>query len=227
MAIPKKKIPSGPIRIQPTISKQLPQSNNQDTSKEEESKPEAQKQDSSKPDSLREDLATTSTIQDSAIPESFMEENLNLPFNNHQNKILEIEKQDSSFQEETILDSSSQIELEQYDNTSSIISPDPPNVRNVDSSLEGTSSLESTFQEVEYKKVSMRLSSESVEQLQSFRASTGIPYEILVDVMIRNWEILPQRTRASYLEQAKQLRISRLIAGQEKTMKTLKNKYKI
>jgi short-subunit dehydrogenase involved in D-alanine esterification of teichoic acids len=48
---------------------------------------------------------------------------------------------------------------------------------------------------------------------QKFRANTGIPYEILVEVMIRNWENLPQRTQSNYLQQAKQLRINRLMAG--------------
>ncbi|WP_460203338.1 hypothetical protein [Scytonema sp. NUACC21] len=43
----------------------------------------------------------------------------------------------------------------------------------------------------------MRLSIKAVEKLQNFRATTGIPYEILVDVMIRNWENLPQRTQSN------------------------------
>ncbi|MEH2141454.1 hypothetical protein [Nostoc sp.] len=64
-----------------------------------------------------------------------------------------------------------------------------------------------------------------MDKLQRFRATTGVPYEILVDVIIRNWENLPQRTQSSYLQQAKQLRVNRLMAGQEKTLKTMKAKY--
>ena len=84
---------------------------------------------------------------------------------------------------------------------------------------------ESGLTETEYKKVAMRLSSEAVESLRQLRATTGVPYEILVDVMIRNWDKLPQRTRAVYLQQAKQVRVERLLAGQEKTMKTMRTKY--
>ncbi|MBV8885960.1 MAG: hypothetical protein JO235_18470 [Chroococcidiopsidaceae cyanobacterium CP_BM_RX_35] len=84
---------------------------------------------------------------------------------------------------------------------------------------------ESGLTETEYKKVAMRLSSEAVESLRQLQATTGVPYEILVDVMIRNWDKLPQRTRAVYLQQAKQVRVERLLAGQEKTIKTMRTKY--
>jgi hypothetical protein len=43
--------------------------------------------------------------------------------------------------------------------------------------------------------------------------------------MIRNWDNLPKRTQAAYLQQAKQARVERLIAGQEKTVKTMRAKY--
>jgi len=42
--------------------------------------------------------------------------------------------------------------------------------------------------------------------------------------MIRNWDKLPQRTRAAYLQEANKSG-QRLIAGQEKTMKTMRTKY--
>ena len=86
-------------------------------------------------------------------------------------------------------------------------------------------SPESGLTETEYKKVAMRLSTEAVESLRQLRATTGVPYEILVDVMIRNWDKLPQRTRTAYLQQAQEIRAERLIAGQEKTMKTMRTKY--
>lgn len=86
-----------------------------------------------------------------------------------------------------------------------------------------SSKLESGL--IEYKKVAMRLSVEAASTLRQLRAETGIPYEILVDVAIRNWDNLPQRTKSAYLKQASEVRTMRLIAGQEKTMKTMKKKY--
>lgn len=78
---------------------------------------------------------------------------------------------------------------------------------------------------IEYKKVAMRLSVEAASTLRQLRAETGIPYEILVDVAIRNWDNLPQRTKSAYLKQAREVRTMRLMAGQEKTIKTMKKKY--
>ena len=78
---------------------------------------------------------------------------------------------------------------------------------------------------IEYKKVAMRLSVEAASILRQLRAETGIPYEIIVDVAIRNWDNLPQRTKSTYLKQAREVRTMRLMAGQEKTIKTMKQKY--
>ncbi len=77
----------------------------------------------------------------------------------------------------------------------------------------------------EYKKVAMRLSSDSAERLREFRGETGIPYEILVDVMVRNWDNLPKRTQNAYLKESQQIRAQRLIAGQQKAMLTTQKKY--
>jgi len=109
--------------------------------------------------------------------------------------------------------------------SSAVISPDSVQSGNAESGLQDSDLPESCLTETEHKKVAMRLSSEAVDKLQKFRANTGVPYEILVEVMIRNWENLPQRTQSSYLQQAKQLRVNRLMAGQEKTLKTMKAKY--
>ena len=78
---------------------------------------------------------------------------------------------------------------------------------------------------IEYKKVAMRLSVEAASILRQLRAETGIPYEIIVDVAIRNWDNLPQRTKSTYLKQAREVRTMRLMAGQEKTIETMKQKY--
>ncbi|MDJ0508962.1 MAG: hypothetical protein QNJ64_06885 [Crocosphaera sp.] len=77
----------------------------------------------------------------------------------------------------------------------------------------------------DYKKVSMRVSQESYERLREFRGDTGIPYEILVDVMVRNWDSLPKRTQNAYLKESQQVRAQRLIAGQQKAMLTTQQKY--
>ena len=74
------------------------------------------------------------------------------------------------------------------------------------------------------KKVAMRLSTEAVACLHSLRVTTGIPYEILVDVMIRNWDDLPVKLQKQYLSEAKQVRIQRLIAGQDKAMQTVRSR---
>ena len=165
----KKKLPTGPIRID------LPTPKLSDTSgKEAKQKPENNKRDSV----LLEDKITESSSQDSINQESKL--------------------QAPASQESTVETSS------------------PP--KNQESS-QPESSL------TEYKKVAMRLSIEAAENLRRLRASTGIPYEILVDVMVRNWDNLPQRTQAAYLKQAKQVRMLRLMAGQEKTMRTMQQKF--
>jgi hypothetical protein len=79
----------------------------------------------------------------------------------------------------------------------------------------------------EYQKVSMRLSAVAVDQLRSLRVETGIPYEILVDVMIRSWQTLPERMKHRHLSEAKQQRGQRLVAGQDKAMKTVKRRLAI
>ncbi len=82
------------------------------------------------------------------------------------------------------------------------------------------------FREQDFKKVAMRLSPEAATKLKQLREETKLPYEVLVDVMIRNWDELPKPFKKDYLEQAKQVRAQRLIAGQIKTVKSLQEKYK-
>ncbi len=77
----------------------------------------------------------------------------------------------------------------------------------------------------DYKKVAMKLSADSLERLRQLRVETGLPYEILVDVMIRNWDKLPQRTQSAYLKEAKEIRGQRLIAGQIKTLQAIQTKH--
>lgn len=180
MSNPKKKLPTGPIRIDTPIgrgsSSDLPQPNPGKELDEEKQK----------------------TIkQDSRL----LEASLN-----------ETKKLDSSKQDDSLLASQMEESSQEEINL--------PEIRKQESSLP-----ESSNEEQEYKKVAMRLSAEAVETLKQLRVTTGVPYEILVDVMIRNWNNLPGRTQNSYLQQAKQARMRRLLAGQEKTMKTIKGKY--
>ena len=129
-------------------------------------------------------------------------------------KIRENRKPDSTLLEDSLKDSTIKESIEQ-------------DTAKQESSL-GRKSQESSKQEStlrEYKKVAMRLSVEAAENLRKLRVETGIPYEILVDVMIRNWDNLPTRIRAAYLKQAKQVRSQRLMAGQEKTIQTMRKKY--
>lgn len=182
----KKKLPTGPIRID--FPAQLPSEPSEEPSPD---KLEPKKQDSS----LRED-----SIKESSKSDSRSQEN----------------KSQKTAPEELISESFS-FSQSQGNEAQCIELHKPLTVGQEASQPE--SSL------TEYKKVAMRLSIEAVESLRQLRVETGIPYEILVDVMIRNWDNLPQRIQAAYLKQGKQIRMQRLMAGQEKTMKTMKEKY--
>ena len=223
MPTPKKKLPTGPIRIQAPVAKKpetaTVQALEEYTSSEETTNIETVKQESTK---LESSVLTLETSSDTAInsPQEFSEH------------IAESQKQESGNQESSFIENSKidtvipEVQNPQTLETIKTIK-DSTNQESSfsESCLQEYTNQESYLQETEFKKVAMRLSGEAVAKLQQFRASSGIPYEILVDVMVRNWENLPQRTQNSYLQQAKQLRIQRLMAGQEKTMQTMKAKY--
>ena len=196
MSSPKKKLSTGPIRIDLPVSKQ-------DYSTSRELVP------------AEESIEAASSQANTSYPEPGLEI-----------YIQESRKQDSALPEDTIVESSSKVsgfpETGIEDSSllaSSLTGYAPKSVSNE------SGMPESGLTETEYKKVAMRLSIEVVESLRQLRATTGVPYEILVDVMIRNWDKLPQPIKAAYLQQAKQVRIERLMAGQEKTMKTMRTKY--
>jgi hypothetical protein len=94
--------------------------------------------------------------------------------------------------------------------------------------VKGTSRLmESTLESIEaddYRKVAMRLSPDAAEQLKALRLKTGIPYEIIVDVLIRRFEDLPENIRQTCLEEAKEIRLRRLVAGQSKALNTTRQR---
>jgi predicted DNA binding CopG/RHH family protein len=206
MSSPKKKLPTGPIRINPPVTHHprtatasiQPHALKESAEAEfENQKLEEQKQDSG----IHNSIMVESSMLYPTLPELSMDENGMLDSLNQVDRLQEATIEESAQEESSQIGVASQ------------------SVR-IESGIP-----ESGLTETEYKKVAMRLSSEAVENLRQLRATTGVPYEILVDVMIRNWDKLPQRTKAAYLQEAKQVRAERLIAGQEKTMKTMRTKY--
>ncbi|MGK7883755.1 MAG: hypothetical protein AB4057_03905 [Crocosphaera sp.] len=194
----KKKLPTGPIKIQVP---QIEHSTNLDSTLPD-SVIESTKIEKGKPESVK---------QDSTLPETnYLESNeISTAAARKQEQIKpESGKQDSSLPETNLTDSNnidSSIDHNKPENTK-------PVTRKPDSVTD-------------YKKVSMRVSQASYERLQEFRGETGIPYEILVDVMVRNWDDLPKRTQNAYLKESQQVRAQRLIAGQQKAMLTIQKKY--
>jgi hypothetical protein len=183
----KKKLPTGPIRIESPKAYQ---------SKQDFDLPENEKQDSSK-DSFLSESNLENDLPDSDISEPQVNDSDN-------NFSLEKQNSDSSLQDSSLQDSSLQ-----------------------DSSLQDSSLQDSSLQDssvTEYKKVAMRLSTEATKKLTQLRNETGLPYEILVDVMIRHWDNLSQRTQSAYLKEAKKVRQMRLIAGQKKAMETMQQR---
>jgi len=199
MSSPKKKLPTGPIRIEHPaqsfginiLESKLVENKNHDSGKLETS------------------------IQDAEIQERLS----TLPQQSLKTQAHEVEdKQDSSKQE---------ILLQEVKTQEALIEsawPDTLVKRKEDSKKQESIKHENSFEQVECKKVAMRLSESAVERLRSFRATTGLPYEILVDVMICNLDKLPIEIQKDFLSQVKQLRLQRLVIGQNKGLETAKQK---
>lgn len=189
MSSSKKKLPTGPIRIDVPVPMAREQSR--------ETTEENAIQETAKPDSAFQEKSKNETIiKDSNLPEG----------SNREGVLPDSRKLDATKEESSLVETNS--------------AEPPENER-----LQEYSSQEYSDEELEYKKLAMRLSTLAADRLRRLRIDTGIPYEILVDVMIRNWDNLPVRIKAAYLKQAKLERNTRLIAGQEKTMKTMRKKY--
>jgi predicted DNA binding CopG/RHH family protein len=192
MSSPKKKLPTGPIRIDAPVAKRVALPEEDGASSLHPTETESSRQ------------ILEKGKQDSELPETSNQESGRAENSNQQ-----ATRGRGATQQEP------ELKVEEYRREDSSISP-----RITESGIP-----DSGVSFPEYKKVAMRLSVEAVESLRQLRATTGVPYEILVDVMIRNWDNLPKRTQAAYLQQAKQARVERLIAGQEKTVKTMRAKY--
>ena len=102
-----------------------------------------------------------------------------------------------------------------------------PETRKQESSYLVSDLEEGDGRELDYKKVAMRLSAISVQKLRSLKSDTGLPYEVIVDTLIKQWDDLEPEFKQLILSSAKEERVRRLVAGQEKatqtTMKRLQN----
>lgn len=208
MSSPKKKLPTGPIRIEPptyTSKEGLPESSSQETRSLESS--------------FLKSGSRYSSLSEIEAPGSPKE---SVPDEQHQEDLI-INKQDSGKQDVLMPEKSKQGSTFESASAKELKAQE---ASKQETSLENLDSIkqESAIRQTEYKKVAMRLSETAVERLRSFRANTGLPYEILVDVMICNWDNLPDDLKHDYVMQVKQLRLQRLVAGQNKGLETAMQK---
>lgn len=229
MPSPKKKLPTGPIRIENPLTKhsetfpsstegqQIPESIFPKSSFQEDRKLDSSLQDSplnpSQDDFVKDaadDEADSYSENRKALIPNFKQEYRLLDYSQQESSNLDYGKQDSRFNKAEDNLETNPI-AEKFEQQS-------PKAK------QESIKLEYGIQEVEYKKVAMRLSVEAVNRLRDLRTVTNLPYEVLVDVMIRNWDNLPAKIQKQYLFEAKQARIQRLIAGQDKAMTTVRKR---
>ncbi|WP_028954494.1 hypothetical protein [Synechocystis sp. PCC 7509] len=209
MASPKKKLPTGPIKItQPLFSRSETSavSNSESNTKDVNNLQESRKQDSTIEDNNQYESSRIASKSGQAIEED-----------KQTISDTDIDKQENRKQDSSLIDNEDDCKYKQ----------DSPAIEShylLDSSKQENSKQDSSIEEMEYVKVAMRLSATSVERLRGLKNTTGLPYEILVDVMIANWDNLPAKLQKLFLSEAKLARIQRLIAGQDKAMKTVRSK---
>lgn len=171
--------------------------------------------------------------QDSSLQENNLDFGKNnTPSQNLNEPVSLTGKQESIKQDSIILENSSSGFTKDNTITDELVEPHQPETgenaglpaREQESSFTESKKQESDIESIEYKKVAMRLSKEAVNKLRELRTTTELPYEVLVDVMIRNWDNLPALIQKHYLSEARRSRVQRLIAGQDKAMKTVRNK---
>ncbi len=71
----------------------------------------------------------------------------------------------------------------------------------------------------DYDRISMRILAETKKKLINLKNETGVPYEILVEVMIKNWEQLSEENKANIIKQSQSERNIRLLEGKQKSMR--------
>lgn len=221
MPSPKKKLPTGPIRIENPLTKHseiFPRST-EEHQIHESNLTESNLQEVIKQDSIKLDNCLGSS-QDNFAKDA-VDYDAQSHNDNRQDFLLE-PKQESSHQDYRKQESSFNKLQDNLETT-----PIPEEVeRQSHYAKQESIKQEYDIQEIEYKKVAMRLSAEAVNRLRELRTVTELPYEVLVDVMIRNWDTLPAKIQKQYLSEAKQSRIQRLIAGQDKAMTTVRKRLK-
>ncbi|MEN9230107.1 MAG: hypothetical protein Q6L68_04315 [Thermostichus sp. DG02_5_bins_236] len=71
------------------------------------------------------------------------------------------------------------------------------------------------------QKLTLKCSADMLEKLGSLQNSTGLPGEILVEVLVDHWEQLPKSVQQDCLMQAHRIRVERLVISQNHTIATI------
>jgi len=71
------------------------------------------------------------------------------------------------------------------------------------------------------QKLTLKWSVERVEKLGSLESATGLPGEILLEVLLDHWEQLPKPLQQDCLMQAHRIRVERLVISQNFTIATI------
>jgi hypothetical protein len=71
------------------------------------------------------------------------------------------------------------------------------------------------------QKLTLKCSAEMVEKLGSLQSTTGLPGEILLEVLLDHWEQLPKPLQQDCLMQAHRIRVERLVISQNYTIATI------
>ncbi len=71
----------------------------------------------------------------------------------------------------------------------------------------------------EYERISIRILKETKTKLLELKLETGIPYEILIEVLVGQWDELSNRTQKKIVRLGQIERNQRLAEGQQKSMK--------
>ncbi|MEN9201991.1 MAG: hypothetical protein Q6K80_01460 [Thermostichus sp. DG_1_6_bins_120] len=75
--------------------------------------------------------------------------------------------------------------------------------------------------ELGLQELTLKCSVHTIEKLGSLQTSTGLPGEILVEVLLDHWEQLPKPVQQDCLLQAHRIRVERLVISQNHTIATI------
>ncbi|MCF2969760.1 hypothetical protein L1047_00930 [Synechococcus sp. Nb3U1] len=71
------------------------------------------------------------------------------------------------------------------------------------------------------QKLTLKCSAEMLDKLGSLQTTTGLPGEILLEVLLDHWEHLPKPVQQDCLMQAHRIRVERLVISQNHTIATI------